>query len=472
MSSLLERLQDALATGAASTLTVIDIAKGEWVLKESESAEKLWVILDGCLRLTKETTEEGLLRMDRLEAGELVGILSYNTKEPSFFGVEAESNAKLLELTWDEFENLADSNPAAHTALQALIRRSFMERYRRLMRLHLELGHMHSELKRERAELQATIEELRRTRHRLVQQEKLAMIGSIMPGLAHELNNPASSLQRHADFLSEILSEVFHDNPDPTVQRAWEAGLQSPLPDTKATRHNLAKLEQIHPDVEIPLLRRAAGLTPEIFDQALQVQPKKWTGLLQAFETGRFLHVVHSAARRIMRLVESLRRYSRPTQDTLEDFPLSRGIEDTLLVLNSRLRDVDVSTELDKMVQVTANENELNQVWTNLVVNGIEAMGGVGHLYIKMRQKDGWVETFVQDSGPGISAELREEVFAPYMTTKAKGGHFGLGLGLSICRAIVEKFGGEIRVVSPEQSDSELRGACFMVRLQAATSSW
>ena len=137
------------------------------------------------------------------------------------------------------------------------------------------------------------------------------------------------------------------------------------------------------------------------------------------------------------------------------------GIEDTLVILSHQLKygenGVNVKRSFGSLPPITAYVGELNQVWTNLIHNAIQAMDGRGEILIETkRARTASVEVAIQDTGPGIPADVAPRIFEPFFTTKAKGE--GTGLGLSICARIVEKHGGTIRVESqPGRTRFEVR---------------
>jgi signal transduction histidine kinase len=159
---------------------------------------------------------------------------------------------------------------------------------------------------------------------------------------------------------------------------------------------------------------------------------------------------IRTAIGAIRRIVGALRRYSRLDEAPLERVDVHAGIEDTLVILSHQLKygdkGINVKRSYGKLPHITAYVGELNQVWTNLIHNAVQAMGGRGELEIETTVEDGEVQVAIQDSGPGIPAEVVSRIFEPFFTTKGKGE--GTGLGLAISARIVEKHGGRIRVVS------------------------
>jgi signal transduction histidine kinase len=169
---------------------------------------------------------------------------------------------------------------------------------------------------------------------------------------------------------------------------------------------------------------------------------------------------IRTAIGSIRRIVGALRRYSRLDEAPLERVDVHAGLEDTLVILSHQLKygtiGINVKRSYGKLPPITAYVGELNQVWTNLIHNSVQAMGGRGELLIETSVEDGDIQVAIQDSGPGIPDEMVSRIFEPFFTTKSKGE--GTGLGLSISARIVEKHGGTIRVSSrPGRTRFEVR---------------
>jgi signal transduction histidine kinase len=171
---------------------------------------------------------------------------------------------------------------------------------------------------------------------------------------------------------------------------------------------------------------------------------------------------IRTAIGAIRRIVGALKRYSRLDEAPLERVDVHAGIEDTLIILSHQLKygedGVTVRRSFGALPPISAYVGELNQVWTNLIHNAIQAMDGRGEILIetKVDSDKGDVEVAIQDTGPGIEPEVAARIFEPFFTTKEKGE--GTGLGLSISARIVEKHGGKIRVDSqPGRTRFEVR---------------
>jgi signal transduction histidine kinase len=167
------------------------------------------------------------------------------------------------------------------------------------------------------------------------------------------------------------------------------------------------------------------------------------------FTAYTLLEEIGHGARRIAEIVKALKGYSYMDQAPLQSVDVREGLNDTLVMLSSKLREgIEVSLDYaEDLPRIQGYGSELNQVWTNLIDNAVGAMGGKGSLELRTYQDDDWVVVEVADNGPGIPIEAQEKIFDPFYTTKAPGE--GTGLGLNISHGIVvEKHGGQISVES------------------------
>jgi signal transduction histidine kinase len=161
----------------------------------------------------------------------------------------------------------------------------------------------------------------------------------------------------------------------------------------------------------------------------------------------RNTHAIRTAIRRITRIVGALKGYSHLDQAKVAAADIHEGIENTLIILHSELKyGINVIRRYAQLPAVPIYVDELNQVWTNLIHNAVQALGGRGEILIETRVEASDVVVIVEDNGPGISPDVMPRIFEPFFTTKAKGE--GTGLGLGIVKQIVDKHGGRIEVVS------------------------
>jgi signal transduction histidine kinase len=170
----------------------------------------------------------------------------------------------------------------------------------------------------------------------------------------------------------------------------------------------------------------------------------------ESLTTRELLDQLEVSIERISNLVEAVKQYSYMDQAPLQEIDVHDGLEDTLTVLSHKLKSSEIVLirEYDKSLPpVSAYGSELNQVWTNLIDNDIDAVGGSGHIWIRTSQEPGRLLVEIADDGPGVPEEVQPRVFEPFFTTKDVGE--GTGLGLDIARRIVAgNHKGDIRLLS------------------------
>ncbi|WP_170110869.1 PAS domain S-box protein [Antricoccus suffuscus] len=308
----------------------------------------------------------------------------------------------------------------------------------------------------------------------LVQSEKLATLGRLSAGMAHELNNPAAAAQRGAVLLRDALSETcnkFFDlaaqgltgndaarlaelvehgtrratMPD-TLDAMSRSDRESDVEDWLDARGVAAPWELAGPivslDLDIGDLDKIAGdFAPEKLASALSLMTNSFTAFALLAQIG------HGSGQ-ISEIVKALKDYSFMDQAPVQEVDVHEGLDNTLVMLQAKLkRGVAVDRRYGQDIpRIEALGSELNQVWTNLIDNAVDAMGASGHLVISTSADDEWVTVMIEDDGPGIDPSLLDKVFDPFFTTKLPGQ--GTGLGLNIVFNIVRGSGGRIDVTS------------------------
>jgi signal transduction histidine kinase len=323
----------------------------------------------------------------------------------------------------------------------------------------------------------------------LVQSEKMAALGRLSAGMAHELNNPASAAERGVSHLADAVERLRLASYE-----LGRAGLEPSLLDRLRSIDDRAQRLARAPrtinaadrmDRETEIQDWLADRTPTLATDCGALVDLDFTtdaldDLLTAFGTATFPLVVERAvtwhtinvllddigggAKRVVDIVKALKSYTHLDQSPTQLVDIHEGLDDTLVMLNSLLREgITVRREYDRSIpRLTVHGGELNQVWTNIIENAAQAMEGGGDIVVRTFSDDHFAVVQIIDSGPGIPAHVADRVFDPFVTTKPVGQ--GTGLGLNICRNIVvEKHGGSIDV------DSAPGRTCFEVRLPLST---
>jgi signal transduction histidine kinase len=302
----------------------------------------------------------------------------------------------------------------------------------------------------------------------LRQQERLATLGKLSAGVAHELNNPAAAARRAAGALAEVLeglgppaaADAATPPPDARCVSAIRGAVGPGPPDDPLDRSD--RIDALGVWLEGMGLADAWELADALADAGLDVPSlsQAATGFAAAdvraalrwragTERARRLAVeVRASTTRIGEIVTALKGYTHMDGVARHDVDVVRGLEDTLVMLRGELRGIDVVRAYDEEVPtVVGNAGELNQVWTNLIANAAQAMAGRGTLTLRVTASGDTVRVAVEDDGPGLAAELLPHVFEPFVTTKDPGEGTGLGLHL-VHRTITDRHGGSVEASS------------------------
>jgi signal transduction histidine kinase len=315
--------------------------------------------------------------------------------------------------------------------------------------------------------------------------EKLASLGKLSAGLAHELNNPAAAAARAANLLRNIFDkreqaslELDQQNLPPEARetlRLIEAKARELQVQTKPL--NALELSDLQSELQTwledhgvsdawevaPVLAEAGVRLEHLERLAQKFSRSVMDAAIRRFgstlEISRLLSDIEHSSCRISELVKAIKEYSFMDQAPRQEVDVAKGIESTLVMLNHKLkRGITVTRNYDpSLPRIFSYGSELNQVWTNLIDNAADAMKGQGELRIRtMREGDDVLVEFV-DNGSGIPPEIQTKIFDPFFTTKPMGE--GTGLGLDTVYRIVRKHHGNVSVVSRPGY------TCFRVRL-------
>ncbi len=414
-------LDGAQVTQLCRSARRVAVKAGDLVIEEATPGHALYIILSGELEVSKREDGRDLVLATR-RAGEVLGEMSLVEHAPRTASARATMDGELLEIDAAAFQALVESNPGFGTTI-----------------------------------LKTMAGRLRSTEASLMQQGKLASLGTLAAGLAHELNNPAAAIQRSSGYLREALETVgtrtaelaaltLTDDERRELAALQAARMEAPAAGISSAAEDalIAKLETFGIDSpwDIAPALAAFGWTPDRleatsagFHPANRNVVLAWLGSQLAAR--QLVAEIEQSGRAISDIVRAVKSYSYLDQAIVQPVDVVRSLEDTLMVLKHKLKGaIEIVRDFASgLPRVEAYAGELNQVWTNLVDNAVDALEGSGTLTLRARRVGETVEVRIADTGPGIPAGVAARVFDPFFTTKPQG--VGTGLGLHIAHNIV-----------------------------------
>ena len=343
------------------------------------------------------------------------------------------------------------------------------------------------EMKKKNLALEETLNQLNEMHNQLIIQEKMASLGKLSAGMAHELNNPAAAAQRGAAQLQTTFSK-WQDVQLRMAELKLEGKqvkkvlqLDQIAKDSARKPADLSAIERsdLEAAVEDWLLERNIDTAGEVVPAIVNLgyNQRDLEALSKIFTEPQFAVVIdwlsfkyaiyslvgeiNIGTSRIVELVKALKNYTYMDQAPVQSVDVREGLDNTLIILHNKLKRgvIVVKEYADDLPAIQAYASELNQVWTNIIDNAADAMDCEGTLIVRARREDPWVVVEIEDDGPGIPEDVQSKIFDPFFTTKGPGQ--GTGLGLNISRnLIVQKHQGQILVKSKPGS------TCFSIRLQ------
>ena len=414
------------------------ISSNEVLFVEGDLGDKAYVIMEGEVDILKESGEQTVLLATR-KAGEVIGEMSLLDQAPRFASGQSRTDCKLLSISHDNLSHLLDTSPSAARVMLSTI-----------------------------------TNRLRSTELVLRQSEKMAQLGTLTAGIAHELNNPASAARRGTDHLESAISDFLI-----TFQDFTSGGFSEEQWDAVAEYHTLAQKQAAQPndlesltrsdqeqEIELwldennidkgwefaPILVNLGFHVPDLnnfegFFPGPQLDPGiKW--FCSLYSIFSLLAEINQGTTRISEIVKSLKSYVYLDQAPIQLIDLHEGLDNTLVMMRSKFKpNIELARHYSKdLPEIMAFGSELNQVWTNIIDNAVDAMNGAGKINISTRKNNEWIFVEIEDSGPGIPEDVQHNLFSPFFTTKPVGK--GTGLGLNISFNIIEKHNGQIKVTS------------------------
>ena len=411
------------------------IKAGDTYIRQGDPADWMFVILEGQLQARGELGGETIIVS--IKPGDVTGVLPFSRMKQATITGRAETESRLLRFPAALFPELIQKMPELTKRLVGVM----SDRIREVTRIEQ-------------------------------QRDRLASLGKLSAGLAHELNNPASAAKRATSQLRHILKKI-KDASHELGKRELTSAQKSEIEKLEAS---FTQQDVVPPDAltiadledqidslfrshgQNDLWQLAAGLArrnikPEVLESlfaTLEAETARaaLVRIAASVEVAALLNEIESSTSRISDLVRAIKEYTYMDQGPVQNVDIVKSLETTLTILNHKLKHgVAVQRDYQRVpFLVNSFGSELNQVWTNLIDNAIDAMGGKGELRVRTYREDTCVVVEIGDNGPGIAPEVKPHIFEPFFTTKGVGE--GTGLGLDTVQRIVKKHRGNIQVNS------------------------
>jgi signal transduction histidine kinase len=407
----------------------------EIYVHEGDPADAMFVVLDGQLQIKGEFA--GGLVTFVSQAGDVTGVLPFSRMKQYPLTGRALTSSRVLRFPAAQFPALVQRMPELTSRLVA----KMSDRVREVTRIEQ-------------------------------QRDRLAGLGKLSAGLAHELNNPASAAKRAAAQLRDTLKRIKDASQElgrreltPT-QRAEIEKLESSLTQRDEPPSDALTISDLEGEIDSLLRNHGQNDLWQLAAELAQrgIKPSAIESLFESLdaataraalvriaaslEIASLLKEIENSTSRISDLVRAIKEYTFMDQAPVQNVDIVKSLESTLTIMNHKLKHgVTVQRDYQPVpLLVNSFGSELNQVWTNLIDNAIDAMNGSGELRVRTYRDDGCVVVEIGDNGPGISAEVMPHIFEPFFTTKGVGA--GTGLGLDTVHRIVGKHQGNIQVHS------------------------
>jgi len=446
---LFSGLSEADLTALSEQTEMVSVPAGTNLIEQGAPGDSAYVVVQGEFEVIKKSDVQDIVIAVR-QSGEVFGEMALLDRAPRTATVRAVADSRVLKIRGDAFQAMLRHSPTAALSI-----------------------------------LQTVSLRLRQNEGLLRQTEKMAALGTLSAGLAHELNNPAAAVRRSAGQLRNAITDFARLTTElatcgfPSLEQRMIETLRGRIESGRTSAPALDPMTQSDQESGLQTWLEGLGIA-DAWELAPALVSSGWNAgemvkLQDTFGDGNLKIVVRWLAsgcmayslldeiamgtERMSEIVRSVKAYSYLDQGPIQQVDVHQGLENTLVILRHKMKD-GVTVKRDYatgLPLIEAHGSELNQVWTNILDNAIDAMQGKGEIILRTRAEGDRVIVEIQDNGPGIPAEIQKRVYEPFFTTKPPG--LGTGLGLHIAYTVVNNHAGRIDLTS------EPGKTCFQVTL-------
>jgi len=411
---------------------VIKLPEGEFLFKQDQFNDRLFLVKKGKLRGFGINPDGSEVEFFIAAPHMFVGVNSFFSTSKTMTNIVALEDTEIAYIGYKDAIYLAGGNASLSEQFLPVIVSELTFRQKRMM----DIG----------AEKEKTLK-------KLIQSEKLASLGQMAAGIAHELNNAIAVLEKNTRWLGDHIESIIQTN-NPDMVEHFKIGIQegrtlsnSEIRDREKRYKSLFKISE-----ELAESLAQTNIPEDKLEVLIKNDPNQASLASQYWDIGAMLKDMLIAAHHSTYVVKSVKELGAQRLERNQKVNINETIKDSLTLLQSDLRRINVDLHFSTVPSIIASTGEMIQVWSNLIKNACESMlhskTPDPQLVITSSIKNGSVIVTVKDNGPGIPDNIKDKIFQPNVTTKKEGLSFGLGLGLTIVQRIIVGYGAKISVES------------------------